>query len=326
MRQASKFYIALPIALALATIPAVAGMARSVVYAQQAGALEVLPVQGNVYLIGGAGANITVQVYDTGVVLVDTGDAASSDKVLAAVRQISDKPIRYIINTQYHADHNGGNEAIAKAARNPPVLAHEGVLNRMSAPVGSVSPRRTAEWPTDTFFTDLKDLSNGEAIQIIHQAAQNDGDSFVVFRRSDVISAGDIYMTTTYPPIDLEAGGHINGIIEGLNKILDIAVPVDKQENGTLIIPGHGRISDEADVVEYRDMLTIIRDRVQDAIKSGMTLAQVKSGKLTQDFDKRYGASSGPASTEMFLDAVYKNLSKDVAPKNLSKEVAPKKK
>ena len=116
-------------------------------------------------------------------------------------------------------------------------------------------------------------------------------------------------MTTTYPPIDVAAGGHIDKVIEGLNHILDITVPIDKEENGTLVIPGHGRISDEADVVEYRDMLTIIRDRVQDAVKSGLSLAQLKASKPTLDFDGRYGASTGAATPDKFVEAVYANLS-----------------
>lgn len=307
-----KGVFALMVAAAVVGIP-LSSQVSSGLHAQQGqqdGELELLPVQGNVYMLAGAGANITVQVDDAGIVLVDTGNTASAQKVLEAIRRFSDKPVRYIINTQYHDDHNGGNEVLGKGFRVPPaIISHENVLNRMSAPVGSTSPRTTAAWPTDTFFLGQKDLYNGEAIQIFYQPAQTDGDAFVVFRRSDVVSAGDIFMTTTYPPIDTKAGGTVNGIIEGLNRILDVTVPMDKQENGTLVVPGHGRICDEADVVEYRDMLTIVRDRVQDAVKNGMTLPQVKAAKLTFDFDPRYGASSGSWTTDQFITALYENLS-----------------
>jgi glyoxylase-like metal-dependent hydrolase (beta-lactamase superfamily II) len=245
-----------------------------------------------------------------------------SDKIVAAIRKLSDKPIRYIINTHYHPDHTGGNEKIARlgstiaggnvgigAGVGAGVIAHENVLNRMSAPTGAEAPTPFAAWPTDTFFTRQKELFfNGEAIQIIHQpAAHTDGDTLVFFRRSDVISAGDLFVTTTFPVIDLEAGGSIGGSIEGLNRILDIAIPREKQEGGTYVIPGHGRLCDEADVLEYRDMTTIIRDRILDMIGKGMTLEQVKAARPTLDYDGRY---ADPVWTrDRFIEAVYRSLS-----------------
>src|SRR5262249_34931844 len=154
-------------------------------------------------------------------------------------------------------------------------LAHENVLKRISAPAAAVPFRA---WPTDTYFTAEKDLFfNGEAIQMLHQpAAHTDGDSIIFFRRSDVIAAGDLFTPGNYPVVDLQRGGNIQGLIAGLNRIIQIAIPAEKQEGGTMIVPGHGRLCDQADVVEYRDMATIIRDRVQDMIKKGMTLEQVK--------------------------------------------------
>ena len=141
-------------------------------------------------------------------------------------------------------------------------------------------------------------------------AGATDGDSIVFFRRSDVISAGDIFLTTTYPVIDVKSGGSINGVVKGLNQILEIAIPKEKQEGGTTVIPGHGRICDEADVLEYRDMLTIVRDRIQDAIKKGKTLQQVQASGLTRDYDLRYGTNTGPWTTAMFIEAAYQSLSK----------------
>jgi cyclase len=285
--------------------------------------VHVLPVQGNVYmLVGGGGGNITLQAGDEGVLLVDTSVEQLSGNVLKAIRSVSTKPIRYIINTHVHADHVGGNAPIAKQGasieggnmgqpyRGAAILAHENVLNRMSAPTGQQAPFPGAAWPTVTYFTKKKELFfNGEAILILHQpSAHTDGDSIVFFRRSDVLSAGDLFGTTTYPVIDLERGGTIQGVIAALNNILDLAIPRDKQEGGTYVIPGHGRLSDEADVLEYRDMLTIIRDRIQDLVKKGSTLAQVKAARPTLDYDGRYGATAGPWTTATFIEAVYRNV------------------
>jgi glyoxylase-like metal-dependent hydrolase (beta-lactamase superfamily II) len=285
--------------------------------------VRALPVRENVWMIVGAGGNITVQTGEDGVLVVDTGNGgASSEKVQTILRAISNKPIRYILNTSFRPDHTGGNDpmrgAIAGAAagrggdRGTPIAAHEYVLARMSAPTGKSAPTPTNAWPSETYFTAFHDIYfNGEGIQMIHiPDAITDGDSIVFFRRSDVVAAGDIYLTTTYPVIDLKSGGTINGVLVGLNKLLDICIPKEKQEGGTTVIPGHGRISDEADVLEYRDMLTIIRDRIQDAITKGKTLQQVQTAGLTKDYDGRYGATTGPWTTAMFIEAAYQSLKK----------------
>jgi glyoxylase-like metal-dependent hydrolase (beta-lactamase superfamily II) len=263
--------------------------------------------------------------------MVDTGSAQMTDQVLATVKQlakpITNRPLRYIINTHVHPDHTGGNEKaraagatitggnvagnIQDAAEGAAIIAHENVMKRMSAPTGAQAPTPSGAWPTDTYFGDEHELFfNGEAIQMFHpKSAHTDGDSIVFFRRSDVVATGDIFMTTNYPIIDLQNGGSINGIVDSLNFILDLTIPADKQEGGTMVIPGHGRLCDEADVVEYRDMVTIIRDRIQDMIKKGMTLEQVKAAKPTRDYDPLYGSTSGFWTTDMFVDAVYKSLS-----------------
>ncbi len=283
------------------------------------GTVKVLHVQGNVYMLVGAGANIAASVGPQGVLLVDTGNAASSDAVLAAVRTLSPNlPIQYILNTTHKNDHTGGNDAIAKAGRRlvdadstqAVILAHESVLNRMSAPDGRVSPRPVPAWPTDTFFTPRKEVYfNGEPAILHHQPGSTDGDTWVYFRRSDVIAAGDLYINTTFPEIDVDAGGHINGVLKGLNDLLQEIIPVNNAEDGTLVIPGHGRVADELDVAVYRDMVTIMRDRVQDAVNRGQTLAQVKTDKrIALDYEERYGGKGGPWTTEMFLEAVYRNL------------------
>src|SRR5262249_14678295 len=222
---------------------------------------------------------------DEGVVVVDTGGAAMRDKVLAAIRQLSTNTIRWIINTHQDADHTGGNATMSQAGMtvngNPAaIVAHEKVLARMSD-----AARPSTEWPLNTYFEDTRDFFfNGEAIFLYHfPSGHTDGDTFVYFRGSDVLVAGDIFLTTTFPVIDTKAGGGVDGFINSLNKMLDIAVPKYLQEGGTYVIPGHGRVGDEADILEYRDMIVIIRDRIQDRVKRGMTIDQVKAAQPTLD-------------------------------------------
>jgi cyclase len=295
--------------------------------AQTSAPVSVLPVQGNVYMLVGAGGNITVQSGEDGVLLVDAGLAERSDAVLAAVRQLSEKPIRLIIDTHVHADHTGGNAAIAKAGstiaggnvvgdigasagNQATVLAFQSVLERMSAPSGTQPAAPQGAWPTETFTTPERKLFfNNEGIEIIHiPAAHTDGDSIVFFRRSDVISTGDVFVTTGYPIIDRARGGNIQGVIAALNRIIEIAIPAETQEGGTLIVPGHGRLCDVADVVFYQEMVTIIRDRIQHMLNDGMTLEQVKAARPTRDYDPRYGSTSGFWTTENFVEAVYRSL------------------
>ena len=285
------------------------------------GEIHVLKVQGNVYMLVGDGGNIAVQVNDEGVLVVDTGLETMGDKLLAAIRKLSDKPLRYIINTHLHPDHTGGNQVIGKAGSTTQggpitVIAHENVMIRMSAPLGKPGAAVPAQWPSDTYFPDSKDFFfNDEAVMLYHdQASHTDGDTIVFFRRSDVVVAGDIFVTTSYPLIDQASGGSVQGVINGLNRILDIAVPKHEQEGGTFVIPGHGKLSDESEVLEYRDMLVIVRDRIEDMVKRGLTIEQVKAAKPTLDYDLHYGAETGPWTTAMFIEAVYRDVSKTQQP------------
>lgn len=289
--------------------------------------VHVIHVQGKVYMITGAGGNITLQVGDDGILLVDTGLPSMSDKVVQAMRSISDKPIRYIVDTHIHQDHTGGNAAIgqlgstitggnvvgnigASAGEGATIIAFQSILDRMSDENGKDKAPEKA-WPTDTFTGAEKKLFfNGEAVEVIHQpAAHTDGDSMVFFRRSDVVSTGDIFTTTNYPIIDLQRGGTIQGIIDGLNRLIyQITIPAEKQEGGTMVIPGHGRICDQADVVYYQEMVIIIRDRIQDMINRGMSLEEVKESRPTRDYDGLYGSDKGFWTTDMFVSAVYQSL------------------
>jgi cyclase len=279
--------------------------------------LTMAPVQGSVHVLMGDGGNITVQVGKDGVMLVDTGFEPLAPKAMAEIRKLSDGPIRWIVNTHVHTDHTGGNAAMSKLGMTgesvgaPRIVAQSNVLNRMTTPEKGQPKIPEAEWPNDEYFLPTKDFFfNGEAVVVHHVPnAHTDGDSIVFFRRSDVLSTGDVFTPGTYPIIDLARGGSVEGEIKALNQIIDITVPAKYQEGGTMVVPGHGRLCDEADVVEYRNMLTVIRDRFRDMLKKGMTLEQVKAAKPTLDYDTQYGATSGFWTTDMFIDAVYKSLS-----------------
>jgi glyoxylase-like metal-dependent hydrolase (beta-lactamase superfamily II) len=317
--------LSFPLALAfLVSVPAFAQMAQ----------LHTLHAQGNVYMVVGPNYNSAIQIGPDGVLVVDPGPDANADALVAEIRKLSPTgTIRFILNTNVHTDRTGANAKIAEAGKQivggnfagqvgaaeggvsggAVIVAHENVLNRMSAPPAAGQPPiPPAAWPEDTFFGNQKNLFfNGEAIEMIHiPAASTDGDALAFFRRSDVIVAGDIFTPDRYPYIDLTRGGNIQGIVDGLNRLIAVTIPADKQEGGTYVIPGRGRLCDQADIVEYRDMTTIIRDRIQDSVKKGMTLEQVKASKPTRDYDPLYGATSGPWTTDMFVEAVYKSLKK----------------
>jgi glyoxylase-like metal-dependent hydrolase (beta-lactamase superfamily II) len=286
------------------------------------GTIEVLPVQGNVFLIAGGGGNSVLQVGESGAILVDTKAGPLTEQVLAEVR--SRVPhgtrLRIIMNTSADADHVGGNQRLAEtlgsAANwtiiNTPgasnaavkIAAHDNVLSR-------VSHLKSTAWPTETFIAaDKEYFFNGEPVSMRHiPAAHSDGDSIVIFRKSDVIATGDIYRTDGYPVIDLAKGGSVQGVLDGLNLVLDLAIPAHHEEGGTMIVPGHGRVSDEFDVLEYRDMVTIVRDRIAAMVKKGMTLEQVKAARPTRDYDPRYGSATGEWTTDQFVEAVFRSVS-----------------
>jgi glyoxylase-like metal-dependent hydrolase (beta-lactamase superfamily II) len=296
--------------------------------------MDSVQVRPNIYMIVGAGGNTTVQFGDEGVLVVDTQFAQVSAKLLAAIRSITNAPIRYVVSTHVHGDHIGGNEAISKAGRTRAggnvvgdlgaaatatagIIAHENVLKRLSmSPPAGQQPVPFGNWPTETFFNNKREfLFNGEAVQIMHQPdAHTDGDSVVFFRKSDVVATGDLFTTVMYPFIDVASGGTINGYIKALNAIMDITVPSNVNEGGTMVVPGHGRLSDEQDVIEYRDMATIVRDRIREYVKRGMTLEQVRAKKPTLDFDPRYGSDTGFWTTAMFVETIYKEMVKENSP------------
>lgn len=326
--------------LALLLLCAGAGSRTS---AQQppGGELEIVQIRDNFYVIAGAGGNILVQLGPAGAILVDSGTTEMADKVLAAIRSITPLPIRYIINTSMDADHVGGNERLARAGLSilagavaagagltddlvtnmggASVLAHENVLARMSAPTGEQPPVPPGLWPTKTFAYRMYSMYlNGEGIQVIHQPnAHTDGDTIVFFRRGDVIATGDIIDTTRFPVIDVERGGSLRGLLDALNRLMDMSIhnlPLQWHTDRTLLVPGHGRVYDKLDLLEYRDAMTIIRDRIQALIDEGMTLEQVKAANPTLGYRSQYGSDSGPWTTDRFVEVIYNELARGNQP------------
>jgi len=287
--------------------------------------LDTVQIRDNVWVIFGAGGNVTVHLGEDGVMLVDSGSEPMADKTLEAVRAITKAPIRMIINTSADPEHVGGNDKVGAAgvAINPDnfsdqehatVLAHENVLQRMSVPKNrNDKPAPTALWPTETFTSKYRSFYvNNEAVQVIRQlGAVSDGDVLVHFRRADVIATGDVVDLRHFPVIDAAKGGSIQGELEALNRLLDLTVPpmpLVLKAGRTLVVPGHGRVSDYGELVDYRDMVTTIKDIIEDMVKKGMTVEQVKAANPTAGYRKRWGSDTGPWTTDMFVEAIYNGL------------------
>jgi glyoxylase-like metal-dependent hydrolase (beta-lactamase superfamily II) len=299
----------------------------------QDGGLDVIKVRPNFYMIAGGGANIGVQIGSDGVVVVNAGDGKKSDAIVAEIKKLTPLPIRFVINTNADADFVTGNGKLAKAGQTiftnalgqgtfnnamtnggaAAILAHDSVLQRMSAPTGKAAPYPTDSQPTEAFYPNRHTLRmNDEGIEITYQPnAHSNSDAFVLFRGSDVVVAGDVIDTTRFPVIDLANGGSIQGEIDALNKLIDMAIaptPFIYKGVGTYVIPGHGRLCEQMEIVDYRDMVVTVKDVVADLIKQGKTLDQIKESRPALPFEKQYGATSGPWTTNMFVEAIYKSL------------------
>jgi len=286
--------------------------------------LETIQIRPNVYVIFGAGSNITVHLGEDGVILVDAGTAAQAPQVVAAVKALTPQPIRLIINTSADPDHVTGNEVVSAAGRevNPDafsddphatVLAHENVMLRMSTPSGAETLFPTALWPSETYTARVRSmyLNNDAVLVHRHVGAHSDGDSVVLFRKADVIATGDILDLRHFPVIDPAMGGSIQGELASLNRLLELtvpAMPLVLKPGRTLLVPGHGRVSDYAELVEYRDMVTTIKDNVEVLLKEGKTLAQVQAANPTAGYRARWGRETGPWTTAQFVEAIYTGL------------------
>ncbi len=319
-------------ACALATLPAFGQQAPTITALTaewpeivKVEGIEIVHVRKDIYMLVGGGANVTVQIGDTGVMLVDAGSDGQAEKIAAAVRHLTRKPLRYLVNTSADADKVGGNGGIVQAAGGPNglvgaseghpanagilTIAHGNALNHMLAG-GPGQPALTGDAvPLSTFLTAKKSFyANGEPVEVrLEPRAHTDGDVIVFFRGSDVVSAGDILRTDSYPVIDAADGGTIQGEIDALNALVDIAIPERNQMGGTRVIPGHGRICNQTDVVEYRDMVTIIRDRIRDMVKKVRTLEQVKAAQPTLEYDGLYATSD--LARDQFIETIFNQLS-----------------
>ena len=295
------------------------------------GALDVIQVRPHFYMIAGAGGNIAVQIGSDGVVLVNAGTEEASSQVLAALRKITTLPIRYVIDTNADRDFVGGNAKLSKAGKTiftnvlgntaftnamtnggaASILAHDSILQRMSAPTGQKAPFPDDALPTEAFYNKRYTLRmNDEGIEVLYQpSAHSNADSFVLFRGSDVVVAGDVIDTTRFPVIDLAHGGSIQGEIDALNKLIELAIPPTPfiyKGPGTFVIPGHGRLCEQMEVVDYRDMVVVVRDVIADMIKHDMTLDQIKAAHPARPYETEYG--TGPGVTDVFVESIYKSL------------------
>jgi glyoxylase-like metal-dependent hydrolase (beta-lactamase superfamily II) len=318
------------IAVATALSVAVSGALTARMAAQEGGGLDVVKVRKNFYMIAGAGGNIGVQIGSDGIVLVNAGDGKATDQVLAELKKLTELPIRYIINADGGPEFVGGNEKLAKAGFTiftnalgnggfvgamtnnaaAAILAHESVLNRMTK-----DKYPAAAAPTEAFYAPRKPLRmNDEGIEVLYQPkAHSDTDSFVLFRGSDVVVTGDVMDMTRFPVIDLAHGGSIQGEIDALNRLIDLTIaptPFIYKDVGTYVVPGHGRLSEQMEVVEYRDMVVVVRDRVQALMAQKKALADIKASRPALPYETRYGAKSGPWTTDMFVEAIYNSLKK----------------
>ncbi len=289
-------------------------LAAGVVGAQEpSDAIQILPVQGNVYMLIGDGGNTLVQIGDDGFVAVDPQFEYNAPALIGAIRTLTDRPVRNVVVTHLHPDHLLGSAALIESGSGrvpaiPSIMAHENVLLRLAA---MDSPPPVEVWPENTYFGRQRDFyMNGEAVILYHvPAAHTDGDSIVFFRKSDVIGTGDVFTPDRFPMIDIENGGSVEGYIDALNFILRLTVPARMQEGGTRVVPGHGRLSEEIEVVEYRNMLTIVRDRVQALIDDGLSLGEVVAARPARDYHAEYHGDREDWTTDMFVEAVYRSLS-----------------
>lgn len=333
--RAIRYVSALLCALGATVVLGRAGQgafAQQLEYQQLGDGMNLFQIRPNFYVLTGAGANVGIQFGKDGAIVVDAGDAEHADRVAAQLAKFApaSQPIRYVINTSADPDHVGGNEKVAKVGKSllagmdpaafltgvptptpAAILSTEGVLFRMSGVTGPAVP--SALWPTESFPQPRKYMFiNGEGIEVMYQpAAHTDGDSIVFFRRSDVVMAGDIIDMRRFPVIDTARGGGIAGEIAALNRLVELAipsVPLVWREEGTVVVPGHGHLLDQTDVVDYRDMVTIIRDRIDNLMKQGKSLAEIKAAKPTQGYTARYGTDTGPWTTDMFVEAIHKSL------------------
>ena len=240
------------------------------------------------YVLFGAGGNIGVSAGEDALFIIDDQYAPMNPKIVAALKQISDKPVKFVLNTHWHGDHTGGNEIMGKAGGL--IVAHDNVRKRMSAEQfialfkSKVAPSPKAALPVVTFSTDVTFHINGDEVYGFHvPKAHTDGDTVVHFRKSNVIHMGDTFFNGMYPFIDGSSGGSPEGIVAAADRVLAIA------DDSTKIIPGHGPVSNKADLKSYRDMLAAVSVRVKALVKEGKKVEEILAANPSAQFDEKWG-------------------------------------
>lgn len=314
--------VAAALLLMLVTVLAVAPVVAADEEEMDIGGLTVLHLRKQFYMIVGDGQNIGLQVGDEGAVLVNAGTQAGSAALLAAVKKITPQPIRMIIDTDGDPDVVGGNAAMAAGglglypagvAPGALIWAQQNVLTRMSRS-GDQPAYAASGWPTYAYLDPYYDLYfNDEPIEMLQApAASTDGDSLVLFRSSDVVMSGAVMDMSSFPVIDLAHGGSIDGEVTALNQLLRLTVGpaplIYTAGDGTYVVPAHGRVGDQWEVIDYRDMVVTIRDTVADMMKRHMSLDQIEGAHPAKAYEPRYGSGTGPWTTGMFIEAVYRSL------------------
>jgi glyoxylase-like metal-dependent hydrolase (beta-lactamase superfamily II) len=267
--------------------------------------IVVQPVADGVHMLVGSGGNLGLSSGPDGVFLIDDQYAPLTERIVAAIRSVSDGPIRFVLNTHWHGDHTGGNEDFGKAGAL--LVAHDNVRARMSVDQFMARVNRTVPaspagaLPVVTFTQAVTFHLNGDELHAFHVPhAHTDGDAIIRFRRANVIHMGDTFFNGNYPFIDLSSGGNVNGVITAADTALALA------DDATRIIPGHGRLATKSDLRAYRDVLVAVRDRVRGGIAAGQSLDQIKAAGLTKEWDDVWGR--GFIRPEQFVEAVYRSL------------------
>ena len=267
--------------------------------------IKATEVSENIFMLEGSGGNIAVIRGDDGVLMIDSQYGPLSEKIKAAITELSDSDIKYLLNTHWHGDHTGGNKNFGSSGTT--IVAHENVRRRMSTDQVNVNRTTKASsktaWPVITFSEDMKIHFNDEDIAMVHiHNAHTDGDAFVYFSNANVLHMGDTFFNGRFPYIDLGSGGSVQGLIDAIAKATMIV------DNETKIIPGHGSLATKADLKKYHEVVTVVFDGVKKAIADGKTLEEIKASDITKPFE---GWGSGFISDERFLDIIWTDLSRE---------------